>query len=44
MIAEAGQQENGDRAHSTAGENKRGQRTREKEEAWRLKEREHRTW
>jgi hypothetical protein len=36
MVAEVGQQENGDRADSTTGLNKRGQRTLEKEEAWRL--------
>ncbi len=28
MVAEVSQQENGDRAHSTTGLNKRGQRTR----------------
>ncbi len=44
MTAEVGQQENGDRANSTTGLNKRGQRTREKEGAWRLIEGEHRTW
>ncbi len=44
MVAEVGQQENGNRADSTAGENKRGQRTMEKEGAWRLKERENHTY
>jgi hypothetical protein len=44
MVAEVGQQENGNRADSTTGENKRGQRTMEKEGAWRLREGEHRTW
>jgi hypothetical protein len=44
MVAEVGQQENGDRADSTTGLNKRGQRTGEKEGAWRLKEGEHPTW
>ncbi len=43
MVAEVGQQENGNRANSIAGENKRGQRTMEKEGAWRLKERENHT-
>ncbi len=31
MVAEVGQQENGDRDYSTTGLNKRGQRTIEKE-------------
>ncbi len=44
MVAEVGQQENSDRADSTTGLNKRGQRTIEKEGAWRLREREYRTW
>jgi hypothetical protein len=44
MVAEVGQKENGDRADSTTGLNKRGQRTREKEGAWRLREGEHHTW
>jgi hypothetical protein len=38
MVAEVGQQENGDRANSTTGLNKQGQRTIEKEGAWRLRE------
>ncbi len=44
MVAEVGQQENGDRADSTTGLNKRGQRTIEKEGARRLREGEDRTW
>ncbi len=36
MVAEVGQQENGNRADSTTGLNKRGHRTIEKEGAWRL--------
>jgi hypothetical protein len=43
MIAEVGQQEHGDRAYSTTGENKRGQRIIEKEGAWRLRGREYYT-
>jgi hypothetical protein len=37
MVAEVAQQENGNRAYSTTGLNKRGQRTVEKEGAWRLR-------
>jgi hypothetical protein len=44
MVAEVGQQEDGNRANSTNVLNKRRQRTREKEGAWRLREGEHRTW
>jgi hypothetical protein len=44
MVAEVGQQENGDRADSTTGLIKRGQKMMEKEGAWRLREGEHRTW
>jgi hypothetical protein len=44
MVAEVDQQENGDRAYSTTRLNKRRQITIEKEEAWRLREGEHRTW
>ncbi len=44
MVAKVSQEENGNRAYSTAGENKRGQRTIEKEGAWRLREGEYRTW
>ncbi len=44
MVAEVGQQENGDRAYSTTALNKRGQMTIEKDGAWRLREREYRTW
>jgi hypothetical protein len=44
MVAEVGQQENGDRADSTTGLNKRGQRIIEIEGAWRFKERENHTW
>jgi hypothetical protein len=44
MVPEVGQQENGDRADSTTGLNKRRQRTIEKEGAWRFKEGEHHTW
>ncbi len=44
MVAKVTQQENGDRAYATIGLNKRGQRTIEKEGAWRLKELEHPTW
>ncbi len=44
MVAEVGQQENGNRAYSTTGLNKRGQRRIEKEGAWRLRDGEHRTW
>ncbi len=38
MVAEVGQQENGDSADSTTGLNKRRQIRTEKEEALRLKE------
>jgi hypothetical protein len=44
MVAEVGQQENGDRADSITGLNNRGQRTIEIEGAWRLKEQENHTW
>jgi hypothetical protein len=44
LVAEVGQEENGNRADSTTGLNKRRQRTIEKEGASRLREREHRTW
>jgi len=44
MVAEVGQQENGDRADSSTGLNKEGQRIIEKEEASSLKERENHTW
>jgi hypothetical protein len=44
MVAEVGQEETGDRAYSTTGLNKRGQRMIEKKGAWRLREGEHRTW
>jgi hypothetical protein len=44
MVAEVGQQENGNRADSTTGLNKRGERTIEKERAWRLREGELHTW
>jgi hypothetical protein len=44
MVGEVGQQENGDRADSTTCLNKRGQRTRDKEGANRLREHEHHTW
>jgi hypothetical protein len=43
MVAEVGQQENGDRANATTGLNKRGQRNIEKEGAW-FGKREHHTW
>jgi hypothetical protein len=44
MVAKVGQQDNGDRADSTTGLNKRRQIAIEKEGAWRLREGEHRTW
>jgi hypothetical protein len=44
MVAEVGQQENGDRAYTTIGLNKRRQIRIEKEEAWRLREGEVHTW
>ena len=44
MVAEVGQQQNGDRADSTTGLNKTGQRTIEKEGDWKMREGEHRTW
>jgi hypothetical protein len=44
MVAKVGQEENGNRADATSGLNKRGQRTMEKEGAWRLREGEQPTW
>jgi hypothetical protein len=38
MVAKVGQQENGKREYCTTGLNKRGQRTIEKEGAWKLRE------
>jgi hypothetical protein len=44
MVAEVGQQENGNRANSTTGLTKRRRRTIDKEGVWRIGKQEHDTW